>query len=125
MGDVDFEAGWLSVRRQWEPNEAGEWEATPLKTARSRRTLDMPALVVAQLREQKARVNEIRLRSGKKWDERFDCVFPGERGRIEALSYIPSKGYGLLPLGRAGRETTDRCAESGRNARRARLPTAK
>jgi integrase len=79
-GDVDFEAGRLSVRRQWELNEAGDWEAVPLKTAESRRTLDMPALVMAKLREQKMHVNEMRLRSGKRWDERFDCVFPGERG---------------------------------------------
>jgi integrase len=78
--DVDFETGRLLVRRQWEVNEAGEWEAVPLKTAQSRRTLDMPALAMAKLREQKARVSEMRLRSGKKWDERYDCVFPGERG---------------------------------------------
>jgi len=61
-------------------NEAREWEAEPLKIAKSRRALDMPALVVAKLREQRARVNEMRLRSGTTWDERFDCVFPGERG---------------------------------------------
>jgi integrase len=78
--DVDLEMGRLSVRRQWELNEAGEWDAVPLKTAKSRRTLDMPALVMVRLREQKARVNAMRLRSGRKWDERFDCVFPGERG---------------------------------------------
>jgi integrase len=79
-GDIDFETGRLSVRRQWERNEAGEWEAVPLKTAKSRRTLDMPALVAAKLREQRARVDEMRLRSGKKWDGTSDCVFPGERG---------------------------------------------
>jgi integrase len=58
----------------------GEWEAVPLKTAKSRRTLDMPGLVAAKLREQRTRVNELRLRSGRKWDDRYDCVFPGERG---------------------------------------------
>jgi integrase len=52
--DIDLEAGTLAVRRQLQRVD-GHLVDVPLKTARSRRTLTMPAIVTASLREHRER----------------------------------------------------------------------
>lgn len=52
--DVDLEAGTLSVRRQL-LRSGGRLELKPLKTARARRTLTMPQVVIASLIEHRRR----------------------------------------------------------------------
>jgi integrase len=65
--DVDFEGGLLHVRHQLQ-RVSGSAELVPPKTARSRRTLPMPALVAEALRAHEGRQAEER-ESAARWHE--------------------------------------------------------
>lgn len=74
--DVHLEAGVLSVRHTLDPRTR---RIAPTKTERSRRTIHLPAVALAGLREQRRRQLEDRLRAGRRWqDDRF--VFASRLG---------------------------------------------
>ncbi len=66
--DVDLEAARWHVRRQLQ-RRAGTVSYTEPKTARGRRTLDVPASLVAALRSHRARQLEERLVAGDQWQD--------------------------------------------------------
>ena len=76
-GDVDLEGGKLTVQRTIQ-RVNGKYEFFEPKTARSRRTLALPA----PLRQHRSRQTEERLRIGPAWesDRWGDLVFTDERG---------------------------------------------
>lgn len=83
--DIDLESGRMSVRgtlsrtpRQLRGDDAGRgtrYQISEPKTARSRRTLTMPRLVVTALREHRRRQLEERLWAGSRWHDEWDLVF--------------------------------------------------
>lgn len=75
--DVDLDAGRWHVRRQLQ-RRAGSIAFTEPKTARSRRTVDIPASLVAALRSHRARQLEERLVADS-WDG-GDLVFTNRQG---------------------------------------------
>ncbi len=74
--DVDLEGGLLRVRHQY----GRDGTFCEPKSARSRRTIDLPASTVATLREHRTRQIEERLIVGPNWEDR-DLVFCTHRGR--------------------------------------------
>jgi len=68
--DVDFGGGLLHVRHQLQ-RVSGSAELVPPKTARSRRTLPMPGLVVEALRAHETRQAEERAQAGRWHDSGF------------------------------------------------------
>ena len=67
-GDVDLEAGVLAVRQTLERAGTEPRFGEP-KTARSRRTINMPGIVTAALRRHRTRQLEERLAAGARWRE--------------------------------------------------------
>ncbi|HET8631551.1 MAG TPA: site-specific integrase, partial [Thermomicrobiales bacterium] len=73
--DVDLDAGTLAVRRQLQRVD-GAFRLMELKTAQSRRTLALPAALLAALREHRRRQLEERLLAGERWrGAAWDLVF--------------------------------------------------
>jgi integrase len=66
--DVDLEGGVLTVRRSLQ-RVSGRTLLVEPKTARSRRTLQLPAFVVAAWRSHRARQAAERLAAGQRWQE--------------------------------------------------------
>jgi integrase len=76
--DVDFEASQVSVRRTLEESSAGVTLKEP-KTARASRTIALPQITAAALREHRKAQYEMRLRVGPSFNS-HDLVFPGADG---------------------------------------------
>ena len=76
--DVDLDGATLTIRRTGARIDGGYVEGPP-KSARSRRTISLPAAIVSMLRKQSASVAEERLRLGGAWQD-DGRVFPGEGG---------------------------------------------
>lgn len=76
---VDLEAGTFEVR-QTLALQAGEPTMLPPKTKNSRRTIELSAATIAQLRRHRAAQNEERLRLGSVWADE-GLVFPALDGR--------------------------------------------
>ncbi len=87
-GDVDLDAGQLTVRRSLARNALGGFSLRPPKTDRSRRTISLPAPGVDALRRQWRRQAELRIASGAAWQDRDDLVFTDDIGR-------PLMGYNV------------------------------
>lgn len=88
--DLDLEVGVLTVRRT--PQRiSGSWRLMEPKTARSHRTIPLPAPVAASLREHRARQLKERLRAEGAWEGQAwgDLVFADELGR-------PLSGFHVL-----------------------------
>jgi len=79
--DVDLAAGTLKVRQQVQPVGKGRVQLAPLKTAASRRTLTLPAMLIATLKAHKVRQLEERLLAGARWVP-GDLVFSLRDGRM-------------------------------------------
>lgn len=73
-GDVDLDAGTLSVRNTLQRID-GVYELRRPKTEKSRRTIVLPAIARAALRQHRARQYGERLRAGARWDESWGLVF--------------------------------------------------
>lgn len=72
--DIDFDAGYLHIRRALArvPSEGGEgavFQLTETKTARSRRSVALPAFALQALREHRVHQLEERLAAGRNWAE--------------------------------------------------------
>jgi len=77
--DVDLEARRLHVRQQLQKQD-GKLVLRPLKThAKGRRVIDLPDVLVAQLRAHRARQLEQRLLAGDRW-QASDLVFTTKVG---------------------------------------------
>jgi integrase len=79
--DVDEEAGTLTVRRSLA--EAGEarWAMADPKSARSRRTLPLPALARGALDRQRVRQDAERAAAGTAWQDGAGLIFTDAVGR--------------------------------------------
>lgn len=76
--DVDFERGTAQVRRALVRHKKA-WSFEEPKTARSRRTVYLPAPLLHSLAAHKRRQGEARLKLGTAW-QAFDLVFCSEEG---------------------------------------------
>ena len=79
--DADMTARSLTVRRSLAKAYGGGYELAEPKTARSRRTVMLPALAVEALRRQKGRQAAARLAAGTAWQDRAGLVFTDAVGR--------------------------------------------
>ena len=77
--DVDLDVGCIRVNRQLQRVD-GELQLVELKTKSSRRTLVMPASIVAGLHEHRSRQSEERESAKATWQD-FDLVFTAPNGR--------------------------------------------
>lgn len=90
--DVDLEHGTLTVRHalqrvKLEPGQPARKVLVETKTARSRRTLALPAVVLSGLHEHRARQLEERLLAGSRWVE-TDLVFCTRNGTAATNTYV-------------------------------------
>jgi len=76
--DVDLDRRTLVVRRTG-TRIGGQYVEGPPKSARSRRTIMLPLMLVDELRQHRARVQAERLQVGPIWEDE-DRVFPNQRG---------------------------------------------
>lgn len=79
--DVDMTAGTLTVRRSLARASGGGWALAEPKSARSRRTIPLPATARAALDHQRIRQDALRLAAGTAWQDRDDLVFTDTIGR--------------------------------------------
>jgi integrase len=93
--DIDLDTGTLRVRRasQRIPHQGTQLVET--KTARSRRTLIMPPIVIRALHAHRARQAMERLAAGKRWTD-LDLIFPSERGTLADGPNITHRFHKLL-----------------------------
>jgi integrase len=93
--DIDLETGMLHVRRasQRIPHQGTQLVET--KTARSRRTLVMPPIVISALHAHRARQAIERLAAGERWVD-LDQVFPSEKGTLADGPNITHRFHKLL-----------------------------
>ncbi len=89
----------LTVRRALARDASGGWSLGETKTARSRRTVPLPAAARAALADQRGRQDAARARAGNAW-----------QGRRDDLIFTDSLGRPIPPgtLSKAWRETADR-----------------
>ena len=97
--DVDVDAGTLSIQRTLQ-RVNGVFTFFPPKTARSRRTIAMPAPVAAALRQHMKRQLEERLLMGEAWegDTWGSLVFTDEVGRPLTSFHVSRRFRKLLHL---------------------------
>lgn len=82
--DVDLDGRTVRIRWQLQRNlETHELELVEVKSAKSRRTINLPDFALRALREHKARQNTERLRLGEAWTDwkKVGLVFAMEDGR--------------------------------------------
>lgn len=79
-GDVNFEAGTLTVRHTLQRYQH-TYHLDPPKTAKSRRTIALPTTLLQLLRAHRTQQVEERLRAGPEWKgDEWDLIFATERG---------------------------------------------
>ncbi len=76
--DIDLDAQVLTVRFAIQRVD-GTWQLVEPKTRRSQRAIAIPPLIIAQLRQHRARQLEERLLAGARWQD-WDLVFPSTVG---------------------------------------------
>jgi integrase len=93
--DIDLDTAVLRVRRasQRIPHQGTQLVET--KTARSRRTLVLPPIVISALRAHRARQAMERLAAGERWVD-LDLVFPSERGTLADGPNVTHRFHKLL-----------------------------
>ncbi len=97
--DVNLDAGALRVRQQLQRIN-GKTQLVDLKTAKSRRTIDIPASIVVSLRAHRTRQLEERLLAGERWQD-WGLVFtstigtPLDPGNVLKRFQTLLKGAGL------------------------------
>jgi integrase len=79
--DVDLDAGILRVRRAAQRIPHCGTQLVEMKTARSRRTLVLPPVVISALRAHRGRQTLERLAAGPAWVD-LDLVFPRRLGTL-------------------------------------------
>lgn len=97
---LDAEHPVMRVRQQLQQVD-GCWQLVEPKTEQSRRTIPLPAVAVAALREHRKRQLQERLKAGSEWQESVpDLVFTSPIGR-PVLAQNLSRTFGAL-LAKAG-----------------------
>jgi integrase len=78
--DVDLEKGTATIQRAlvWH-RKGGGWHFGPPKTSTSRRTIPLPSTIVKELKAQRKKQLEERLKLGAAWQNN-NLVFPSEIG---------------------------------------------
>lgn len=79
--DIDMDGRQLTVRRSLSRAHGGGFELSEPKTARSRRTVMLPAIALDALKRQKARQAAERLAAGTAWQDSRGLVFTDGLGR--------------------------------------------
>jgi integrase len=79
--DINLDNGTIRVRQQLVQDEGGAFVLGPTKTAKSRRTVSLPAPAAAALRRERARQDERRRLAGSAWQGADDLAFTDELGR--------------------------------------------
>ena len=92
--DVDFASGTLRVRNQLQRID-GRLTLVPPKTAKSRRTLVMPPLIVEALREHEKRQVAEKIWAGSKWRE-SNLVFANRTGEPTQARRVIEQFHDLL-----------------------------
>jgi integrase len=77
--DIDFDTARIQVRRSLDWRRKREWEFTEPKTARSRRSIPIPAEVLDRLQEHRRSQAEQRLKAGPEWRD-HSLVFCDRKG---------------------------------------------
>ena len=97
--DVELEEGMLSFQRSLQ-RVAGEWIFNEPKTAKSRRTLPLPAPLTAALRQHRNRQLEERLSAGPAWEGSAwgELVFTDQLGRPLSGFHVLRRFRSLLAL---------------------------
>ena len=97
--DIELEEGMLSVQRSLQ-RVAGEWIFNEPKTAKSRRTLPLPAPLTAALRQHRNRQLKERLSAGPAWEGSGwgDLVFADQLGRPLSGFHVLRRFRSLLAL---------------------------
>jgi integrase len=93
--DVDFAAGTLRVRDQLQRIDH-KLVLVPPKTAKSRRTLVMPALIVESLREHEKRQVAEKVWAGSRWEESGRLVFANRTGGPTQARHVIEQFHGVL-----------------------------
>ena len=93
--DVDLDAAVLRVRRASQRIPHHGTQLVETKTARSRRTLAMPPIVIHALRAHRARQVVERLAAGDRWVD-LDLVFPSDRGTLADGPNVTHRFHRLL-----------------------------
>jgi integrase len=88
--DVDLDGRSLVVRRSMAKADGGGYQLAEPKTARSRRTVILPAVAVDGLRREKARQAAARLAAGAAWQDRDGLVFTDPLGRPRRPATVSS-----------------------------------
>lgn len=78
---ADVADGTLTVRRSLARAADGGWSLAQPKSARSRRTIPLPALARAALDRQRVRQDALRAATGSAWQDRDGLVFADSIGR--------------------------------------------
>ena len=89
-GDVDLAGGTLAVRRALVRDERNGYRLGETKTARSRRTIPLPAAARQAIDVQRSRQRFAQAAAGAAWQDRAGLVFADELGRPlqpRAVSY--------------------------------------
>jgi integrase len=86
--DVDFERGTAQVKRALVRHK-GSWSFEDPKTARSRRTIYLPAALLQKLAAHKRKQSESRLKLGAAW-QAHDLIFCSDEG---TPLFIPNITY--------------------------------
>ncbi len=77
--DIDFDGARIQVRRSLDWRRKGQWNFSEPKTARSRRSIPIPAEVSDRLQRHRRVQAEERLKAGPDWSD-HDLVFCDRRG---------------------------------------------
>jgi len=93
-GDIDPEASTLTVRRALARSWDG-WELAEPKTARSRRTINLPPTAIAALARQRALQDAARDAVGTAWQDQLGLVFTDAVGRPLRGADVTHAFYGL------------------------------
>ena len=77
--DIDFDCARIQVRRSLDWRRKGQWDFSEPKTARSRRSIPIPAEVLDRLRHHRRVQAEERLKAGPDWSD-HSLVFCDRKG---------------------------------------------
>ncbi len=96
--DVDLDTRTLRIRQQLQPkgDKRGHLARVPLKTLNSRRTLTLPALVVAALQAYRTGQRAERPKAGATWTHVDNLVFTTPQGRPVHPSQVRGVYHELL-----------------------------
>jgi integrase len=94
--DIDLEAGTVRVARSMAMTWDGGWAVAEPKSAKSRRTVHLPAAAIAALRRQDGLQAAARDAAGAAWQDTASHVFTDALGRPLRADYVNHRWHELL-----------------------------